>query len=81
MKSLCSEFALKRPYDGEYQDKSYDELPIEIQGAILYYKIDIREILNSMDEEIRDLFSRINKHIFQLNKQELRRLDCPSAFV
>lgn len=81
LKFVHNEFALKKPYEGEYQNKKFSELPIEVQDAVLRYKIDINEIFNPSDEEIRDLYSRVNKYTVQLNKQELRRADFPGAFI
>ena len=45
------------------------------------YKIDINEIFNPTEEEIRDLYSRVNKYTVQLNKQELRKADFPGDFI
>ena len=81
LKFVKNELALKKPYVGEHQDKKFSELPPEIQNQILRYKIDINEIFNPTDEEIRDLYSRVNKYTVQLNKQELRRADFPGDFI
>lgn len=81
LKFVKNELALKNPYMGEYQDKTFSELPPEMQNRILRYKIDINEIFNPTDEEIRDLYSRVNKYTVQLNKQELRRADFPGDFI
>lgn len=72
---------LNKPYEGEYKGKTFSELPGDIQNEILRYKIDINEIFNPTDEEIRDLYSRVNKYTVQLNKQELRRADFPGDFI
>lgn len=81
LKFVKNELALKKPYIGEHQDKKFSELPPEVQNQILRYKIDINEIFNPTDEEIRDLYSRVNKYTVQLNKQELRRADFPGDFI
>lgn len=81
LKFVNNELALKKPYIGDYQGKKFEELPPDIQNQILRYKIDINEIFNPTDEEIRDLYSRVNKYTVQLNKQELRRADFPGDFI
>ncbi len=81
LKFVQNELLLKKPYAGEYQNKKFNELPDDVQNEILRYKIDINEIFNPTDEEIRDLYSRVNKYTVQLNKQELRRADFPGDFI
>lgn len=81
LKFVQNELVLKKPYDGEYINKKFEELPDDVKNTILRYKIDINEIFNPTDEEIRDLYSRVNKYTVQLNKQELRRADFPGDFI
>ena len=81
LKFVKNNLKLKNPYVGEFQDKKFNELPDDVQKGILRYKIDINEIFNPTDEEIRDLYSRVNKYTVQLNKQELRRADFPGDFI
>lgn len=72
---------LDAPYDGEYRGLLFSQLDDTIKNQILRYKIDINEIFNPSDEEIRDLYSRVNKYTVQLNKQELRKADFPGDFI
>lgn len=81
LKFVQDQLPLKRPYSGEYQDMVFSQLPPDTQNEILRYKIDINEIFNPTDREIRDLYSRVNKYTVQLNKQELRRADFPGDFI
>ena len=81
LKFVQNELPLGKPYDGEYVGKKFNELPDDLQNEILRYKIDINEIFNPTNEEIRDLYSRVNKYTVQLNKQELRRADFPGDFI
>ena len=81
LKFVQNKLVLRRPYGGEYANKKFEELPDDVQNEILRYKIDINEIFNPTDEEIRDLYSRVNKYTVQLNKQELRRADFPGDFI
>ena len=81
LKFVQNKLVLRKPYGGEYANKKFEELPEDVQNEILRYKIDINEIFNPTDEEIRDLYSRVNKYTVQLNKQELRRADFPGDFI
>lgn len=81
LKFVQDELRLKPPYQGEYQGKLFSELPDDVQNEVLRYKVDINEIFNPTDEEIRDLYSRVNKYTVQLNKQELRKADFPGDFI
>lgn len=81
LKFVENEFVLKKPYVGEYVNCHFSDLPSDVQNEFLRYKIDINEIFNPTYEEIRDLYSRVNKYTVQLNKQELRRADFPGDFI
>lgn len=74
---------LKTPYfsQTEYVGKLFNELPVEIRNRILAYNIDFNEIVDPTDDELRDLYARVNKYTVQLNKQELRRADFPGEFL
>lgn len=81
LKFIRDELPLKSPYQGEYSNMKYSELPESVHDDFIRYKIDINEIFNPSDEEIRDLYSRVNKYTVQLNKQELRKADFPGDFI
>lgn len=81
LKFIHDELPLKKPYHGEYVNMRYSELPENVHDDFIRYKIDINEIFNPSDEEIRDLYSRVNKYTVQLNKQELRKADFPGDFI
>lgn len=81
LKFINDELILDKPYKGEFIGKKFSELPKDIHDDFIRYKIDINEIFNPTDEEIRDLYSRVNKYTVQLNKQELRRADFPGDFI
>lgn len=81
LKFIRDELPLKKPYQGEFINKKFSELPEEAHNDFIRYKIDINEIFNPSDDEIRDLYSRVNKYTVQLNKQELRKADFPGDFI
>ena len=78
---LRNEFSLQSPYDGEYRDSFFKDLPELIQKDILSYSIDFNEVSDVSEEELREVFSRFNKYTVALNKQELRRADFPGDFL
>lgn len=81
LKFVEDELKLVKPYEGEYIGKKFSELPSEIQNSVLRYTIDINEIFNPSEDDIRDLYARVNKYTVQLNKQELRKADFPGDFI
>lgn len=80
---LNNKFRLKAPHLTllEYDKKLFKELSEDVRNKILSYKIDFNEIVNPSDEDVRDLYARVNKYTVQLNKQELRRADYPGEFL
>lgn len=81
LKFIRDELPLKAPYEGDYLGQTFSQLPETIHNDFIRYKIDINEIFDPTDEEIRDLYSRVNKYTVQLNKQELRKADFPGDFI
>ncbi|MBO6528397.1 DUF262 domain-containing protein [Erythrobacter sp.] len=78
---LRDEFALDEPYSGEFAGKKFSELPVKVRNRILQYKIDYNEAIGFSEEEVREVYSRVNKYSLPLNKQELRRADFPGRFL
>jgi len=78
---INDEFKLSSPYSGEYEGKKYSELPEDAQGAILSFRLDFNEFENYTDDDMREIYNRVNKYTFALNKQELRKADFPGDFL
>lgn len=78
---LDDKLALKKPYEGILAGKKYSDLPQEDQDKILGYEIDFNAIENPTEEEVRSLYSRVNKYTVQLNRQELRKADYSGDFI
>lgn len=78
---LRGEFALTAPYQGPEEGKKFDELSKECRDDFLSYKIDFDEARNPTEDEVREVYSRVNKYTVPLNKQELRRADFPGDFL
>jgi hypothetical protein len=65
----------------DYDGMKFLDLPKEAKDKVLSYNIDFNEIFSPTDEEVRDLYARVNKYTVQLNRQELRRADFPGEFL
>lgn len=78
---LGNKFALNAPYNGPHAGKYFKDLEENVQNQILSYNLDFNEFQNYTDEEIRNIYHRVNKYTIALNKQELRRADFPGDFL
>lgn len=77
---LDDHFSLDEPYTGPYSGLFCSQLPDDVQSSLLQYKIDFCEISNANDQELREIFQRVNKYTVPLNAQELRIADFPGDF-
>lgn len=74
-------FALKYPYSGPYDGQAFSELPEEVRDEFLLYSIDFNEASGLPPDELREVYSRVNKYLVPLNRQELRKADFPGEFL
>lgn len=66
----------KSPYSG----KSFEKLDDDDKQRFLSYPITVDLIINATEEEIRQLFRRINSYTVPLNPQEIRHATHQGAF-
>ena len=78
---LRDDFFLEEPFTGDEKGKRFSDLHQETQDRFLSYQIDFNEAINPSDDEIREVYARVNKYTVPLNKQELRRADFPGDFL
>jgi hypothetical protein len=78
---MRDEFSLESPYIGEYQGCKFSELPDNTRGEFVGYMLNFNEIIGASDEQLREVYSRVNRYVFALNKQEMRRSDFPGDFL
>ena len=78
---LRDKFSLDDPYNGKEKGKKFSELDQETQHSFLSYRIDFNEAQKPAEDELREVYSRVNKYTVPLNKQELRRADFPGDFL
>jgi hypothetical protein len=73
---IKGDFALSELGDNSialsYKGKKFPGLPIELQHKILNFDFVIQELSGYTDKDIRDIFTRMNKYVVRLSKQELR---------
>jgi hypothetical protein len=55
-----------------YSKKRFSELPPSLQKRILNYDLVVEELSGYSENDIRDMFVRINRYVVQLSPQELR---------
>ena len=78
---LDGKFVLSDSYGVKWANKKFDDLDQEEKNTILAYEIDVNCLNNPSEEDVRNLYSRVNKYTVQLNNQELRRADYPGDFI
>lgn len=64
-------FTISRVHNKEYGGKFFSQLPDALQESILKYEIAVDLLINAPDEEILDIFARLNTYSVKLVKQEL----------
>jgi hypothetical protein len=79
---INNEFALKSPPCEEHLNNKYFKDIEQIdKDKFINYRIDMYEVTDATDKEVRQMYSRVNKYVKALNKQELRRADFPGEFL
>lgn len=79
---INNEFALKSPpCEAHLHNKYFRDLEQSDRDKFINYRIDMYEVTDATDTEVRQMYSRVNKYVKALNKQELRRADFPGDFL
>ena len=78
---IDGKFTMPDKYGEKWAGKTFEQLDITERNIILDYMIDTNSLTNPTQEEVNDLYSRVNKYTVQLNRQELRRADYPGDFI
>ena len=74
-------YSLSEDETPEYGDQNFSDLPESIKTDFWGKSIYVREISNASDEEVRELFKRMNKNVVALNSQELRHATYSGDFI
>ncbi|KAF0812242.1 hypothetical protein IGB42_03232 [Andreprevotia sp. IGB-42] len=78
---LNDAFQLEAPYCGPHEGRYFATLPEGVRDDFLLYSIDFNEASGLSPEELREVYSRVNKYLVPLNRQELRKADFPGEFL
>lgn len=78
---LNNSFSLMEEYTPQFADFNFDDLPSPQKTLIWDYTLFAREITNASEEDVRNLFKRMNKNVVALNPQELRHATYSGTFI
>lgn len=77
-----NKFALENlPPESAFYKVTVDELDDDQKRAFFQYKLAVRLLETESDDEVRDMFRRLNKFLTSLNAQELRNATYTGPFV
>ena len=68
------------PKAAEYKGKRYADLEDEEKDAFLAYKLTCEQLINASDEDVLEVFLRINSYAVPVNAAELRNARFDNAF-
>jgi hypothetical protein len=69
---LDGRFSLTQSKGRDFAGKKFSDLSVSLQDKILNYDLNIEELSGYSDDEVRDVFVRMNKYVVKLSPQELR---------
>ena len=69
---LDDRFRLTQSKDKRFRRKRFSELSPDLQDNITNYDITIEELTGFTEDQIRDIFERMNKYVVKLSPQEIR---------
>ncbi|MBN2019001.1 MAG: DUF262 domain-containing protein [Sedimentisphaerales bacterium] len=82
MESEQNKFPLdKLKSDSQWRNKTFDELSEEEKRRFYGYKFVVRYLNTDNDDEVRDIFQRLNKYLTPLKPQELRNATYTGPFI
>ena len=58
--------------DSKWRNVSYEDLTVQQKQQFFGHQMAVRTLSDATDDEIRDLFRRLNRYLTKLNDQELR---------
>ncbi len=74
-------FSLPEDPNSEWSDCDFSELTDNYKQLFWDYPIVVRELDQATDDDVRDLFRRLNKYVFALTAQELRNARYSGPFI
>jgi hypothetical protein len=81
MEFVDGEFELDKDESPRYAEMTFDDLSDEDKKKVWGYPFIVRLMPDIPEDEMRDIFKRINRYNMALNKQELRHATYWGAFI
>jgi hypothetical protein len=78
---LNDKLPLSENFTPDYTDYTFSDLPESQKRKIYNYTFYVREITDATEEEVRNLFKRMNRYVISLNPQELRHATYQGDFI
>jgi hypothetical protein len=78
---ITGDFSLLEEYTPEYTDYNFDDLPDTVKKDFWGYTLYVREITEATEDDVRNLFKRMNQNVVPLNPQELRHATYSGDFI
>jgi len=76
----ADKFALGVKASEQYRGLRYSDLDEDTQDALLAYKLTCEQLINANDEDVLEIFIRINSYTVPVNEPELRNARYDNAF-
>jgi hypothetical protein len=77
---LDNRLRLSETQDHSVKGRKFGELPAQLQDRILNYDLVIEELSAYSNDDIADMFERMNRYVVRLSPQELRHAKKKGAF-
>ena len=78
--SIPNQYGIQKVRGGLYDKVKHRHLPKDLADAFLGYSFVVMELAGYDEDELRDIFLRINKYVVRLNPQEMRDASGPGPF-
>lgn len=76
----ANKFALGSKAGPDFRGLRYDDLGPEVQDHLLAYKLTCEQLINAADEDVLEIFVRINSYTVPVNDAELRNARFDNEF-
>lgn len=78
---LNDKLSLSEEFTPEYAECTFGDLPDSLKKKFYNYIFYVREITDATEEDVRNLFKRMNRYVVPLNPQELRHATYQGDFI
>jgi len=75
------DFELSDTYTPSRGGQSWDDLTVDEKKNYWNYRLQLREVVDATDADLRDLFQRLNQNTVTLNAQEIRNARFKGDFI